>query len=153
MGTHSSILGWDIPWTEEPGRLQSRGCKESDITEWLTLTQYHLTVLKLRILPTFDCSKVRFQEVSVTKKTKKIQYTVSLNLNLIFLSLGRKESADDNKRVAQTGNCQSKDYTSCLIVTTLFHWERFPWENNYFKECIELFRETFGSVGGRVSSF
>ena len=24
MGTHSSILAWGIPWTEEPGRLQSR---------------------------------------------------------------------------------------------------------------------------------
>ena len=22
MATHSSILAWDIPWTEEPGRLQ-----------------------------------------------------------------------------------------------------------------------------------
>ena len=25
MATHSSILGWEIPWTEEPGRLQSMG--------------------------------------------------------------------------------------------------------------------------------
>ena len=25
METHSSILAWGIPWTEEPGRLQSRG--------------------------------------------------------------------------------------------------------------------------------
>ena len=25
MATHSSILGWKIPWTEEPGRLQSMG--------------------------------------------------------------------------------------------------------------------------------
>ena len=25
MATHSSILAWDIPWTEEPGRLQSTG--------------------------------------------------------------------------------------------------------------------------------
>ena len=25
MATHSSILGWRIPWTEEPGRLQSMG--------------------------------------------------------------------------------------------------------------------------------
>ena len=23
MATHSSILGWEIPWTEEPGGLQS----------------------------------------------------------------------------------------------------------------------------------
>ena len=32
MATHSSILAWRIPWTEEPGRLQSMGCKESDTT-------------------------------------------------------------------------------------------------------------------------
>ena len=25
MSTHSSILAWEIPWTEEPGRLQSKG--------------------------------------------------------------------------------------------------------------------------------
>ena len=25
MATHSSILAWGIPWTEEPGRLQSIG--------------------------------------------------------------------------------------------------------------------------------
>ena len=25
MATHSNILAWKIPWTEEPGRLQSRG--------------------------------------------------------------------------------------------------------------------------------
>ena len=33
MATHPSILAWEIPWTEEPGRLQSlRGRKESDMT-------------------------------------------------------------------------------------------------------------------------
>ena len=31
--THSSILAWRIPWTEEPGRLQLWGCKELDTTE------------------------------------------------------------------------------------------------------------------------
>ena len=25
MATHSSILAWEIPWTKEPGRLQSKG--------------------------------------------------------------------------------------------------------------------------------
>ena len=29
MATHSSTLAWRIPWTEEPGRLQSRGLKGS----------------------------------------------------------------------------------------------------------------------------
>ena len=25
MATHSSVLAWEIPWTEEPGGLQSMG--------------------------------------------------------------------------------------------------------------------------------
>ena len=28
--THSSVLAWRIPWTEEPGGLQSVGSQESD---------------------------------------------------------------------------------------------------------------------------
>ena len=32
MATHSSILAWKIPWTEEPGRLQFMGSQESDMT-------------------------------------------------------------------------------------------------------------------------
>ena len=35
MATHSSILAWRIPWTEELGGLQSTGRKESDTTERL----------------------------------------------------------------------------------------------------------------------
>ena len=35
MATHSSILAWRIPWTEELGGLQSTGLKESDTTERL----------------------------------------------------------------------------------------------------------------------
>ena len=33
MATHSSVLAWRIPWTEEPGGLQSIGHKGSDTTE------------------------------------------------------------------------------------------------------------------------
>ena len=33
MATHSSILACRVPWTEEPGRLQSKGHKKSDMTE------------------------------------------------------------------------------------------------------------------------
>ena len=38
MATHSSILAWKIPGTEDPGRLQSIGRKELDTT-----TQLHFT--------------------------------------------------------------------------------------------------------------
>ena len=33
IATHSSILAWRIPGTEEPGGLQRMGHKESDMTE------------------------------------------------------------------------------------------------------------------------
>ena len=29
MATHSSILAWDIPWTEEPGKLQFMGLQKN----------------------------------------------------------------------------------------------------------------------------
>ena len=32
MATHSKILAWRLPWTEEPGGLQSMGYKELDMT-------------------------------------------------------------------------------------------------------------------------
>ena len=44
MATHSSTLAWKIPWTEEPGRLQSMGHKELDTTERL---QFHFDFLYL----------------------------------------------------------------------------------------------------------
>ena len=37
LATHSSIPAWRIPWTEEPGRLQSRRVTESDTTEQLPM--------------------------------------------------------------------------------------------------------------------
>ena len=36
MATHSSILAWEIPWTEEPGGLQSMGSQELGTTQQLS---------------------------------------------------------------------------------------------------------------------
>ena len=33
MAVHSSVLAWEIPWTEEPGGLQSMESQELDTTE------------------------------------------------------------------------------------------------------------------------
>ena len=35
IATHSSVLAWRIPWTEEPGGLQSMGSQESVTSWWL----------------------------------------------------------------------------------------------------------------------
>ena len=38
MTVHSSIRAWRVPWTEDPGGLQSLGHKESDVVERPTLS-------------------------------------------------------------------------------------------------------------------
>ena len=38
MATHSSLPAWGVPWTEEPGKLQSVGLSELDTTDRLTLS-------------------------------------------------------------------------------------------------------------------
>ena len=40
MTTHSSILAWRIPWTEEPVRLQFVSHKGSDMSERLSIAQH-----------------------------------------------------------------------------------------------------------------
>ena len=42
MAPHSSTLAWKIPWTEEPGRLQSVGLLRADMTERL---HFHFSLL------------------------------------------------------------------------------------------------------------
>ena len=43
MATHSSILAWEIPWTDKPGGLQSTGSLESRtwLSNYITTTEYH----------------------------------------------------------------------------------------------------------------
>ena len=41
MATHSNILAWKIPWTEEPGGLQSMVLQELDMTEQLSYHHHH----------------------------------------------------------------------------------------------------------------
>ena len=42
MATHSSILGWRIPWTEEPGGLQSTGSQRVGPTEATSHSLYYM---------------------------------------------------------------------------------------------------------------
>ena len=42
MATHSSILAWKIPWTEEPGELQSMGLKRVGTTEHIHIHTEHI---------------------------------------------------------------------------------------------------------------
>ena len=45
VATHSSILAWEIPWAEEPGRLQSMGSQKLDITEYAHMHMLYIYLL------------------------------------------------------------------------------------------------------------
>ena len=56
MATHSSILAWEIPWTEEPGGLQSmRVTKELGMTEHACFLLYTLTCISSNFFPNSNC--------------------------------------------------------------------------------------------------
>ena len=46
MATHSSILDWRIPWTEETWWVTAHGVAESDTTEGLTLSHFQDPISK-----------------------------------------------------------------------------------------------------------
>ena len=54
MATHSSILVWRIPWTEEPGGLQSKGSQSQN--NWVTNTDTHTpSTLTFTFVSVFPC--------------------------------------------------------------------------------------------------
>ena len=46
---HPSALAWKIPWTEEPGRLQSMGSQRVDMTEQLHFTLELVSIRELEV--------------------------------------------------------------------------------------------------------
>ena len=84
MATHSSILAWRIPWTEEPGRLQSMGSQRVR-HDWSILARMHQhTFLEPLIAhlsfpnPLFHSCIYPFRDHFSKKKKKKKKKTIFL---------------------------------------------------------------------------
>ena len=69
MATHSSILAWKIQWTEDPGRLQSMGRKDSDTAEQLHFTSWS----RLAAWGTMMTQRTHVKEVSGVERHHLIQ--------------------------------------------------------------------------------
>ena len=82
MATHSSILAWRIPWTEETCGLQSMGSQESDMTEWFWLDWK--TSREVLFLPTSDVYVRSFLYLFYT--LIKLYYTKSLSDQALSLA-------------------------------------------------------------------
>ena len=87
MAPDSSTLAWKIPWTEEPGRLQSMGSQSRDTTERLHFHALekematHSSVLDWRIPGTGAGSWAAVSGVAesdTTEETQQQQQTVNV---------------------------------------------------------------------------
>ena len=74
MATHPSILTWRIPWTEEPGRLQSMGSQESGMIEWLSRHTQGWDWLSPLLYFTGHFSTLMFHEKSVSSQIPNFLY-------------------------------------------------------------------------------
>ena len=72
MGTHSSILAWEIPWIEEPGGLQSMGSEKSGTTQQLN-----------------NCNVIGKEVVSVDNKIT-VAVDIYINYQVLILSWSQK---------------------------------------------------------------
>ena len=81
MATHSCILAWRIPWTEEPGRLQFIGPQRVG-HDWSNLAQHSTDVpgTSHLHLPCFWCAKPK------SKKSKSIIMYFNMHLTRLFWS-------------------------------------------------------------------
>ena len=61
MATHSSILAWRIPWTEEPGRLQSAQSQMSDLTKPIALKPWDPIYCQLVVIIWIDIIIISIQ--------------------------------------------------------------------------------------------
>ena len=92
MATHSSILAWRIPWTEEPDRLQSIGSQRVRQTEQLTLCLSLFTIHMIDFLRHMVSFSGCFQCFSFAEPFQSIRLCLSTSLEknleifiLIFL--------------------------------------------------------------------
>ena len=88
MATHSSTLAWKIPWTEEPGRLQSMGSQRVG-HDWetplsLSLSSHTTNNGRIRIQPT-DLSLSQYAKKNSLKNEKRNSSFAQLSLTASYV--------------------------------------------------------------------
>ena len=126
MATHSSILAWRIPWTEEPGGLQSTGSHRvgHDWVTWLYLLQIHrwhhpyreneeeLRSLLLKV-------KEESEKVALKLNIQKTKITASGPITWWQIDGETMETAKDfilgGSKITADGHC-SHEIKRCLLL-------------------------------------
>ena len=83
MATHSSILAWEIPWTEDSGQLQSWGCKRVEDNLVTKQQQQSLTALLTKI-----SRAVRLFCKIIQEKYNMVDHSFQRKIENILVTMG-----------------------------------------------------------------
>ena len=103
MATHSSILAWRIPCTDEPGGLQFTGHKESDTTEWPKFS----LLSKNKVKKKKTAAMISLHFLSFCQTLKRTTWTQSQEFLRILVSCQNHKGGSDSfrKRCHRQGWC------------------------------------------------
>ena len=107
MATHSSVLTWDIPWTGEPGKLQSTRSQRAG-HDWATKQQQQITQ--------------PFLDTREAKKTSSVGKT-KLRTDLIIASLRLCHSYTTKRK----NQASIASIAGSFLVSTVISWKRRIW--------------------------
>ena len=106
MATHSSILVWRIPWTEEPGRLQSMGLKELDTTYQLKRERDGIWNCETNFFAIMNTSAIIFHspaKAEVLIYSNKLEYTQRHTYTQIHTCPSRWQETTRNNLLVKSG--------------------------------------------------
>ena len=112
MATHSSILAWRIPWTEEPGELQSMGLQRDSMRTQscssLLLTRFSFPSFLQQLFPRFYV----FRQGSFSSHCEKKNSNAPLHL--VTISTPTQIQVFCGLRAAH--------HTTCCLIKNLVHF-------------------------------
>ena len=128
MATHSSILAWRIPWTEEPGGLQSMGSQRVR-RDWEANAHSHINLKNFQLSFKSEGEKIELSDFNLKKITwPSNTYTTKFRLLLWLSFFNIKEIYT----VLTLSLCKSSCMISFLIFYTK-HVSPFIFEYFYFE--------------------
>ena len=116
MATHSSIFAWRIPWTEEPGGLQSMGSQRVGLIEWPTFTLKVPYWLLSSMIWTLSCLSLVLSSLDTCCKIRLCPCLFCLALPFFYLPVSEQShSICISKNFLDKGLSQSNRYPTPLV--------------------------------------
>ena len=116
MATHSSVLAWRIPWTEELGGLQSRGCSNSSIES--VMPSNHLILCHCLLLPPsiFPSIRVSSNESALCIRCPKCWSCRPLTDSRTVLKISHVSPSSSSQKSAAVGLPLNGKYSAVSML-------------------------------------